>query len=171
MNARLSRARTGTRNPIDEPPPYQLGNQPAFTKIITQKTGGVKCGSYFVAIDHRMRTLIDSETLIRVRKLYVLGNGDSYHAAVAARFAFLSRTGLEYHAVPAVVIAMTGDSGSPLAGITDTVVDLSIPDLERPPVSDVRGNPLQPYGVLPSLWRIGGALLRKGDGFNADRSA
>ena len=43
MNARLSRTRTGTRNPIDEPPPYQLGNQPAFTKMITQKTGGVKC--------------------------------------------------------------------------------------------------------------------------------
>lgn len=45
MNARLSRTRTGTRNPIDEPPPYQLGNQPALTKIITQNTGGVKCGS------------------------------------------------------------------------------------------------------------------------------
>ena len=136
--------------------------------------------SYFAVIDHRMRTLIGSETLTRVRKLYVLGNGDSYHAAVAARFAFLSRTGLEYHAVPAmkflgyeidhlrddrpgttmvvgisasgrsrrviqslervranapgaVVIAMTGDPRSPLAGITDTVVDLSIPDLGRTP--------------------------------------
>ena len=45
MNARLSRTRTDTRNPASGMPPYQLGNQPAFTKIITQKTGGVKCGS------------------------------------------------------------------------------------------------------------------------------
>ena len=45
MNARLSRTRTDTRNPMDEPPPYQLGNRPFYIVNITQKTGGVKCGS------------------------------------------------------------------------------------------------------------------------------
>ena len=58
--------------------------------------------SYFDLIDHRIRTLIGSETLNKVSRLYVLGDGDSYHAAAASRFAFMSRTSLEYHAVPAM---------------------------------------------------------------------
>lgn len=45
MNARLSRTRTDTRNPVSGMPPYQLGNRPSYVVNITQKTGGVKCGS------------------------------------------------------------------------------------------------------------------------------
>ena len=156
--------------------------------------------SHFDPIDRNVRTLLGADTFLAVKKLYVVGDGDSYHAAVATRFAFMSRTDLEYHALPAMkflayeadrlhdyspgqtmvvgisasgesrrviqslerakvqlpgatVIAMTGDTGSTVAGVADAVLDVSIPDLGRTP--GIRTYTASLFGLTALCLRFG----------------
>jgi glucosamine--fructose-6-phosphate aminotransferase (isomerizing) len=56
----------------------------------------------FTEIDHRVRNLFTAGELLSVKKVYVVGDGDSYHAGVASRSAFLKLTTVQYSAVPAM---------------------------------------------------------------------
>jgi glucosamine--fructose-6-phosphate aminotransferase (isomerizing) len=56
----------------------------------------------FTEIDHRVRNLFTAAELLSVKKIYVVGDGDSYHAGVASRSVFLKLTRLEYSALPAM---------------------------------------------------------------------
>jgi glucosamine--fructose-6-phosphate aminotransferase (isomerizing) len=56
----------------------------------------------FPAIDHRLRNLFTAGDLLAIKKVYVLGDGDSYHVALASRTAFLNLTDVEYFPVPAM---------------------------------------------------------------------
>jgi glucosamine--fructose-6-phosphate aminotransferase (isomerizing) len=56
----------------------------------------------FTDIDHKIRNLFTAGELLAVKKVYAVGDGDSYHAGLASRTAFLKLTGIEYHAIPAM---------------------------------------------------------------------
>jgi glucosamine--fructose-6-phosphate aminotransferase (isomerizing) len=56
----------------------------------------------FPQIDVRLRNLFTAGDLISVKKVYVVGDGDSYHAGIASSGAFLNLTDVEYYAVPAM---------------------------------------------------------------------
>jgi glucosamine--fructose-6-phosphate aminotransferase (isomerizing) len=56
----------------------------------------------FTEIDHKIRNLFTAGELLAVKKVYAVGDGDSYHAGLASRTAFLKLAGVEYHAVPAM---------------------------------------------------------------------
>jgi glucosamine--fructose-6-phosphate aminotransferase (isomerizing) len=56
----------------------------------------------FTEIDHKIRNLFTAGELLAVKKVYAVGDGDSYHAGVASKTAFLKLTGVEYHAIPAM---------------------------------------------------------------------
>jgi glucosamine--fructose-6-phosphate aminotransferase (isomerizing) len=56
----------------------------------------------FPEIDARLRNLFTAGELMSVKKVYVVGDGDSYHAGIASSGAFLNLTDVEYYAVPAM---------------------------------------------------------------------
>jgi glucosamine--fructose-6-phosphate aminotransferase (isomerizing) len=56
----------------------------------------------FTEIDHKIRNLFTAGDLLSIRKIYVVGDGDSYYAGLASRDAFLKLTNAEYSAVPAM---------------------------------------------------------------------
>jgi glucosamine--fructose-6-phosphate aminotransferase (isomerizing) len=56
----------------------------------------------FTEIDYRVRNLFTAGELLSVKKVYVVGDGDSYHGGVASRSAFLKLTTVQYSAVPAM---------------------------------------------------------------------
>ena len=56
----------------------------------------------FPIIDHRLRNLFSAGDLLSIKKVYVLGDGDSYYAALASRTAFLNFSNVEYFPVPAM---------------------------------------------------------------------
>ncbi|QQO11158.1 SIS domain-containing protein [Breznakiella homolactica] len=56
----------------------------------------------FPEIDRRLRNLFTAGDLLSVKKVYVVGDGDSCHAALASKNAFMRLTNVEYFAVPAM---------------------------------------------------------------------
>jgi glucosamine--fructose-6-phosphate aminotransferase (isomerizing) len=56
----------------------------------------------FPEIDFRLRNLFTAEDLLAVKKVYVVGDGDSFHAGIAGGGSFLNLTDVEYYAVPAM---------------------------------------------------------------------
>jgi glucosamine--fructose-6-phosphate aminotransferase (isomerizing) len=56
----------------------------------------------FLEIDARLRNLFTAEDLMSIKKVYVVGDGDSYHAGIASGGAFYNLTDIEYCAIPAM---------------------------------------------------------------------
>jgi glucosamine--fructose-6-phosphate aminotransferase (isomerizing) len=59
-------------------------------------------GESFPAIDNNLRNLLSAGELLSIKKIYVLGDGDSYHAGIASGSAFFNITNVEYHVFPAM---------------------------------------------------------------------
>lgn len=56
----------------------------------------------FPQIDNRLRNLFGAGEILSIKKVYIVGDGDSYHAALASRTAFLNLASVEYFPVPAM---------------------------------------------------------------------
>ena len=98
-------------------------------------------------IDQRIRRLLDHELCLSVKHIVTTGCGDSHMAAVATELAFEQLAGISASGgvartrealgvgkeAGATTLALTDNTESPLASISDLVLDCSVPEYDHAP--------------------------------------